>query len=278
MRKGTDAPSDSAEQARPAGAGRPSRPEPPQVPIPRTVDLAVLAIGLEVVFTMVRALSLRGYTSQLSQWLIDSNNKATGKNHKANYSASDVAHDLAQLRSGVLLQSVIVSIALVILGVSLRRVRGASGARWAVLIVIVLTSGPLAVVPVHGWPTVPKVAGVLMGAASIAVIVLIVLPRSMNYFRDCKIASRGEGAAPGLAGLFGPRSATARRGAASGAAAADRAKRPAAQSQPHTAEATNPARARSKAKVRADADAVAKGAELKRERQKASKSRKIDQV
>jgi hypothetical protein len=279
MRKGTDAPSDSGEQARPTGsAARPARPEPPHVPIPRTVDLAVIAIGLEVVFTMLRALALRGYSSQLSQWLIDSNNKATGKNKKSPYTSADVAHDLAQLRSGVLLQSVIVSIALVILGLSLRRVRGASGARWAVLIVIVLTSGPLAVVPVHGWPMLPKVAGVLMGAASIAVIVLIVLPRSMNYFRDCKIASRGEGAAarPGLGGLFGPRSATAQRGAASGTAAAERAKRSAAQSQPHTAEATNPARARSKAKVRADADAVAKGAELKRERQKASKSRRGD--
>jgi hypothetical protein len=175
----------------------------------------------------------------------------------------------------VLLQSVIVSIALIILGLSLRRVRGASGARWAILIVIVLTSGPLAIMPVHGWPMLPKVAGVLMGAASIAVIVLIVLPRSMNYFRDCKIASRGEGAPAGLAGLFGPRGATAQRGAASGAAASERARRTAAQSQAtHTAEEANPARARSKAKVRADADAVAKGAELKRERQKASKSRR----
>ncbi|HEU5006903.1 MAG TPA: hypothetical protein VFT67_08025 [Jatrophihabitantaceae bacterium] len=282
MRKGTGAPSGSAESpeksesADKAAAGSAVRTDPPKVPIPRTVDLAVIAIGLEVVFTMLRALALRGYTSQLSQWLIDSNNKATGKNHKAHYTASDVAHDLAQLRSGVLLQSVIVSIALVILGLSLRRVRGASGARWAILIVIVLTSGPLAVVPVHGWPMLPKVAGVLMGAASIAVIVLIVLPRSMNYFRDCKIASRGEGAAarPGLGGLFGPRSATAQRGAASGAAAAKRAQRSAAQSQPHTAEAANPARARSKAKVRADAEAVAKGAELARARQKAGKSRR----
>jgi len=141
-------------------------------------------------------------------------------------------------------------------------------------------TGPLAVVPVHGWPMLPTAAGVLMGASSIAVIVLIILPRSMNYFRDCKIASRGEGAAarPGLGGLFGPRSATAQRGAASGAAASERARRTAARSQAanaaHTAEAANPARARSKAKVRADADAVAKGAELARERQKASKSRR----
>ena len=273
MRKGGPEPTGADSGPPQPAAGN----ELPKVPIPRTVDLAVLVIGLEIVFTMVRALALRGYTSQLSGWLVDQNNKAKGSTHKAHYSAADVAHDLAQLRKGALLEAVIISIALIILGLSLRRVRGASGARWALLIVIVLTNGPLSVVPVHGWPALPKIAGVLMGASSIAVIVLIVLPRSMNYFRDCKIASRPEGAAvrPGLGGLFGPRGAAAQRGAASGAAASARARRNAGGPQrAHTSEDVNPARARSKAKVRADADAVAKGAELARARQKASKSRK----
>jgi hypothetical protein len=276
MRKGTDAPSDSAEQARPAGAGRPSRPETPQVPIPRTVDLAVLAVGALIVFTLLHLILARGFTDQLIHVLRHEN--AISKNPIKNFKGHE---QLAHFRKGLLLQGLIASAALGLLGYSLRRTRAASGARWALLIIIVLlanTNGPLMVVPISGYPGAMQVARILIGISSIAVLVFMLLPKSMNYFRDCKIASRGEGAAPGLAGLFGPRSATARRGAASGAAAADRAKRPAAQSQPHTAEATNPARARSKAKVRADADAVAKGAELKRERQKASKSRKIDQV
>lgn len=247
----------------------------PDIPIPWTVDVACIAIVFEVIFTMLRAVALRGYTSQLSQWLIDQNNKATGKNKKSPYGAAQVAHDLSQLRSGVLLQSAVVAVALLILGYSLRRPRGASGARWALLIVIILTSGPLAVVPVSGWPMLPKVAGVLMGVASIVVILAMIVPQSMNYFRDCKAATRPAGAQarPGLAGLFGPRGAMAQRGMASGQSAAERAQRNAAG---RGGEAAGSARPRSKAKVRAEADAVAKGAELARARAKASKSRRSE--
>lgn len=266
MRKGaSSAPAGSAD----AGAK-------PQVPIPWTVDVACVAVAFEAVFTLLQALALRGSSSQLSQWLIDRNNKATGKNKKSPYTAADVAHDLSQMRSGALLQGIVVAVALAVLGYSLRRTRGASGARWALLIIVVLTSAPLAVVPISGnFPTLPKIAGVLMGASSIVVIISIIVPKSMNYFRDCKAATRPEGAParPGLAGLFGPRGASAQRGMASGQAAAERARRNAATA---AADADNPARAKAKAKVRADADAVAKGAELARSRAKASKSRRSD--
>lgn len=256
--------------ATPAAPGRSSG-KPPAVPVPRTIDLAVIAVFAEAFFTVLRAVALRGYTSQLSQWLIDTNNKATGKNHKANYGPSKVAHDLAQMRSGALTQGLIIAVALVLLAYALRRTRAASGARWALLAVIVLTSGPLAIMPVHGWPTLPKVAGVLMGAASIAAVVLILVPQSMNYFRQCKVASRPAGAPPrpGLAGLLAPRPAPPRgdattisRGTAKPGVG------------PQTAEDSNPARARAKAKVRADADAVAKGADLARARAKAHKPRR----
>ena len=259
--------------------GAPTPAATPNVPIPRTIDLAVLAVGLEAVFTLLRALALRGYTGRLSHWLVDSNNKATGKNKKSPYTAADVAHDLAQLRKGSLLEGLVIVVALIVLGISLRRVRGAGGARWALIILIILTSGPLAVVPVQGWPALPKIAGVLMGASSIAVIVLLLLPKSMMYFRACKAALRPAGAParPGMGGLFGPRGAAAQRGMASGRAAAQRAADAAdASSAAQTAEAANPARAKAKAKVRTDADAVAKGAELARSRAKASKSRRGD--
>jgi hypothetical protein len=245
----------------PAGA----RPQPPKVPIPLTVHLATIAIAVQIVCTLVRALALRGYTSELSSWLVEMNGKA--KNPVKDYNAGKVAHDLEQLRSGALIQAIVLSLALAILALSLRRARGASGARWALIIILVLTSGPLAVVPVAGWPLLPKAAGVGMGVASIAVIVLILLPKSMAYFRACKEATRPAGAAPrpGLAALFRPRPHPA---------AAQRSGTPAATAE----RAELPVRRTPKAKVRADADAVARGAEIARARAKASKSRRTPDV
>lgn len=265
MRKGTGAPSGSGQRIE-SGPGQ--RPDIPHIPVPRSVDAAVIAVGALIVFTLLHLILARGFTDQLIHVLKHEN--AIAKNPIKHFNAHE---QLTQFRKGLLLQGLIASAALGLLGYSLRRTRAASGARWALLIIIILlanTNGPLMVIPISGYPGPMQVARILIGVSSIAVLVFMLLPRSMNYFRDCKIATRGEGAAarPGLAGLFGPRSATAQRGSASGAAVAERAARA------HTGEAVNPARARSKAKVRADADAVAKGAELKRERQKASKSRR----
>lgn len=275
-----DRPADavSLRKNRPVDGGRPgaaggSPADRPTVAIPRTIDLAVFAVFAEAFFTLLRALALRGYTSQLSQWLVDTNDKATGKNHKSPYGPTQVAHDLSQLRSGALVQSLVIAAALVILGFSMRRVRGASASRWVLIIVIVLTSGPLAVMPVDGWPALPKAAGVLMGAASIAAIVLVLLPPSMRYFRDCRAATRPAGAParPGLAGLFAPRTPPQRPGG--GTASTETAR---TGPGPQTAEAANPARAKAKAKVRVDAEAVAKGAELARVRSRAAKSRRAE--
>lgn len=247
---------------KPAAGGPSARPVPPKVPIPFTVHLASIAVVVQIVATLVRALALRGYTSQLSDWLREMNGKA--KKPVKDYTPDKVAHDLDQLRSGALIQGLVLAVALAILAVSLRRTRGASGARWALLIILVLTSGPLAVIPVSGWPVLPQAAGVLMGVASIAVIVLILLPQSMAYFRACREATRPAGAAPspGLAALFRPRppATGTQRPSSPQAANADR------QAQP--------VRRASKAKVRADTESIAKGAELARARAKASKSRR----
>jgi hypothetical protein len=252
----------------------------PSVPIPRTIQWATIAIAAQIAFTLGRGLSLRGYTSELKQWLIDSNDKAKGKSHKSPYTTADINHDLSSLRNSLLLQGVVVCIALAILGVSMRRARGASGSRWALIIIIILTSGPLAVIPIAGFPSVPKILGVLMGVASIAVIVLVLLPESLRYFRACKAATRPEGAAvrPGLGSMFGG------RGAAGGARGAGAGRgslfgpRPSSAGAPAASEpeSSTPDRPTSKAKVRAEADAVAKGAELARTRAKASKSRRTE--
>ncbi|MGH8962311.1 MAG: hypothetical protein ACRDWT_14165 [Jatrophihabitantaceae bacterium] len=277
---------------RPNGAA--DRTPTPSVPIPWTIQWATIAIGAQIVFTLVRGLSIRGYTSELTTWLINSNHKAKKPIPDAKY-ATQIPHDLSSLRNGMLIQGVVVCIAMAILGFSIRRARGASGARWALLVIIVLTSGPLAIAPVAGFPTVPKIAGVLMGVASIAVIILILLPASLRYFRACKAATRPEGAPvrPGLASML-----TGRGAAGGGAAGRPAAVRPAAgrgllgsllaprpprastpaagSTVPAKPDSANPPRPKSKAKVRVEAEAVAKGAELARTRAKASKSRRTE--
>jgi hypothetical protein len=255
---------------------RPAAQPVAHVPVPRTINLATIAIGLEVVFTMVRSLSLRMSTGTLNSWLVDANNRAKPKDKKVPYDAPQIAHDLAQLRSGALLQGIVLSVALILLGVALRRTRGASSSRWALLIIIVLTSGPLAVFPVSGWPAVPRFSGVLMGLASIAVIVLVLVPESSRYFRACKQATRptGPGARPTL---FGPRpspSGAARPSLLSLLRPPPRTTAAPAITPPATAD---PSAGRSRAKVRTREASAAKGAELARARAKAagkSKSRK----
>jgi hypothetical protein len=280
-------PSTAARRATaPALPSRTKEPAP-SVPIPLSIQLATMAVVADIVFTLVRGVSIRGYTGELTRWLIDSNNKATGKNKKTPYTAADIAHDLSQLRNGILIQGVVVCLALAILAVSLRRARGAGGARWALLIIIVLTSGPLAVVPIAGFPAVPQIAGVLMGVASIASIILVLVPQSTRYFRATKAATRPEGAPvrPGLGALFGGRGAAGGAGAGRGSLFGPRpAAKSAAASRGSSAPASgtssadddNLARPKAKAKVRAETDSIAKGAELARTRAKASKSRRTE--
>ena len=248
--------------------------EPPRVTPPRTIDLASVAIVLTVVGLVVRALTLLGSSSTLSSYLTNLNAKA--KKPVANYS-QHVAADLHSLRVGALVQSGVVVVALLLLVTALRRTRSANGSRWGLLIIIVLTSLPFYVVPVAGWPVVPKVASVIAGIAAVSTIVLIFVPQSMQYFRSCRDAvtppeRRGQ-ARTGLAGLFAPRQPRQPRGglAARNAAPAERASRSSAS----PTAAGGPA-AKAKAKVRADSDSVAKGAELARSRAKASKSRRTD--
>jgi len=259
---------------KPAGTPAAGATNIPKVPIPRTVQWAIYAIVADIVFMLAHALMARGFTPQLERVLKHSND--TAKKPKADF---DVVKSLHDYRTGLLVYGVVIAVALAILAASLRRPRGASGARWALLIITVLTAqsnGPLTVVPIADYPGALSVVRTLMGVSSIAVIVLILVPSSMQYFRACKAATRPAGAPvrPGLGGLFGPRGAAAQRGAAAGQRAVDRARREAA-TRPAEA-ATNPARPKAKAKVRADAEAAAKGAELARARAKASKSRRSD--
>lgn len=265
--------------------GGKDKPGAPAVPIPRTIQLATAAVIGEIVFTIAHALAARGFTSQLLQLMRHANE--TAKKPDKNF---DAVKQLADYRTGLLVQGLVICVAMVILGLSLRRPRGASGARWAILIVLVLTAqsnGPFAVFPISDYPATLQVLRSLIGVSSIALIVFLLLPDSMRYFRACKAATRPEGAParPGLGALFGPRGAAGSRGAAGprggafGARATARARADAAGAA--EAEAIRPSdgpRGRAKAKGRADSDAVAKGAALARTRAKASKSRRTPET
>jgi hypothetical protein len=147
--------------------------------------------------------------------------------------------------------------------------------RWALLIVMVMTLGPFAVLPGRGLPVVPQVAGVLSGVACIAAIVLLFLPESRAYFKAIsalRAAATGRAAAPsrGLGSLFAPRPAAARKPPPSSGL------RSSAASRANARVTKGGTAAGARAKIRSDEAAVARGAALARSRAKASKSRRTE--
>jgi len=276
----SDTPQKTSSDARPSlrkqppttAAGTRGAEIPKRLPTPRTIDYACIALGVTAVALVVRGLTLLGSTSKLNALMIKANNNA-GSKKKVPYTASQIADDVHKYRQGAVLQGVIIAFALVLLLLAYRRVRTASGSRWAMLIVMLFTFLPLSVVPIHGLPVASNVAGVIVGLASIAALVLVFLPKpSQKYFRDCREALvppelRGQP----RPGLFGPRRQRPGLAGPGGRAAAARAAQTQAASE--RPERTGGA-SKARAKVRSDADAVAHGAELARSRAKASKSRR----
>ncbi len=246
---------------------------PKRLPTPRTIDYACIALAVTAAALVVRGLTLLGSTSKLTAFLIKTNNDA-GSKKKTPYGPSQVNTDLHALRQGTLLTGVVIGLALVLLLLAYRRVRTASGSRWAMLVVMLFTTLPLYVVPIKGFPTVPQVAGVVVGVASVIALVLVFVPKpSQKYFRDCREAA----VPPELRGqprpsLFGARRQRAGLTGPGGRAAAARAADQTRAAETRADRTAGPTKAR--AKVRSDADAVAHGAELARSRAKASKSRR----
>ncbi len=244
--------------ARPVRA-RPVRPPVENVKPPRTIDYATAAIALMAAAGIVQALLLLGNTAILTAYVTKANEKKPVKNF-------DPVSAVHTLRSGSILMGIILAVALLLLAWALRRTRSASASRWAMLIIFVFTGLPFQVKPATGLPTGSQIAGVTVGIAAIAAVVLVFAPKpSQLYFRACREANtpeelRGQ-PRPGLGSLFGPKRP---RGAEASTPAPAR-----------TAAPDRPAAApKSKAKVRSDSDAIAKGAELARSRAKASKSRR----
>ena len=243
--------------ARPA---RPVRPDVPKVPTTRTIDLAAVAGGLLALALWVRGLGLLGHQSALLKYAVHLN--ATAKKPDKNFDAANYVHGL---RLSAFVTAAILTVIVGLLVWAMRRTRSASVSRWGVLIFLVLLGIPYSIIPAWGLPLVAQAAGVASGVASILMIVLVFLPPSTKYFRECRDAMtppelRGQ-PRPGLGSLFKPRPPA-------GGAAGANATRPAG-TRP-----AKPAASKAKAKVRSDADAIAKGAELARTRAKTSKTRR----
>jgi hypothetical protein len=256
-------PAEGVSMSKPSRLGG-ARVRPPtvNVPAPQSINLACIALAVMFVGGFARALLLLGNTSTLLSYATDVNKKA--KKPDKNFDAVKAVH---QFRESALVQAAVIGVILLLLAWALRRSRSASATRWALLIVFFFTGMPFYVIPTAGLPVGASVAGVVIGVASVAAIILIFIPpASTKYFKACREANipeemRGKPRA-GLGSLFGPKRP---RG---GAATAPPSRKPAAAYPPR------PAAAKSKAKVRSDTDAVARGAELARARAKASKSRR----
>jgi hypothetical protein len=285
-------------------ASTPATPAPGTVR-PRTVQAAVAAMAASAVAALVAAIALFGQRDWLTREQIKTNNNAianavkdaTAKAKAAGDSAVDIKaaaakatadekkkfpnlhHQISQQQSGALIGTVIVVLALAVLGYAVYR--GRHWARWGVVAFWLLASFTGTVVGIGtvlsvgaSIPAAFKVPGFLAGAFMILAVVLVNLPASTSF-----VAAAG---APARRGLFAPRTPPA--GGRAGGRGAAAARPGAGRSNGASPLKSNAAsrgeayveRQRSKKRAAANADSVARGAELARSRAKASKSRRID--
>lgn len=252
---------------------------------PRTIDFASIALIVQALAMVGVALALRAEKSAYTSWLFK-NGTSTVTKKKFTTSAStmqqlpgkvldDLHTQVDNAMKSSLLTSILFAFILVVIVFALRRTRGASPARWAVVVLAVLQTVPLQMLSIaSNLPTGLKIAQFVVGLASTVSLVMLFVPQSRQYFRDVRAAvaetlpprparSGGRGGlfGGGGGGLFGPRpaarSAEPRVVDAEPVASVDMTKRP--------------------DKRRAEADAVAKGAALARSRAKAAaKSRRTE--
>ena len=98
-----------------------------------------------VVALWVRVLGLAGNTDTLVAYLTKANNNADKP--VKNY-ARKVMGDVHNLRVGNLISAIVLSGVTLLIIFLMRRTRTASSSRWALLIVLVLTSTPFYVIPI----------------------------------------------------------------------------------------------------------------------------------
>jgi hypothetical protein len=316
MTKKSPSAGDPAPKASAAAAGTPAgkAPAPPAGPRPRTVLYAVVAMVLSASAALIAAVVLYGQSHWLQHEQAKSNSSsvktlvasAESSASKAGHDTASAAasasasatkkyplggsklhHQVTQQQSGALIGSVILVLATAMLSFGVYR--GRHWSRWAVVAFWFLASftgtfaGVTYIFAIGGSLPAPFKVPLFVSATSLLVAVLLVnLKPSTAYFAANRPAN-----APARRGLFAPRvpsgGGAARGGATRGGAArggaAPGTKGPVSKTVTSTAAGRGEAfvqKQKSKKRAAANADSVARGAELARNRAKASKSRRIE--
>ena len=189
--------------------------KPDVVGPPRTIVAAFALTIAHVVLSIINSAMLWGYQDYLRGQLVKSNNKLklTDK-HRKDYTDTpkglhDLNHDLHSGLNVGLIQIVIFSLLVLLLAVNFRKGRG--WARWAeILVLVIVVQAPFRLLNLGGdAPVLMRLVSALVGLTGLAIIVLLVLPKSSQYFaavRGVTVGDRRSGAAAmGFRGLFGPR-------------------------------------------------------------------------
>lgn len=262
--------------SKPAAANSAAQPPADPGPRPRSVLFAAIALAVSAVSAVIASLDLYGLKDWLTQQQIKSNNKAiakavsdAAKAHKDQVAAKaaeikklgSLSHAVSQQQSGALIGSLIAALAVsfLVFGVY----RGRHWSRWGVIAFWFLASftgtlvGLGAVLNVgSSAPPAFKIPAFIAGAAMVAAVVLVNMRTSTVYFAAHRPVQPAN--APVRRGLFAPRTPPPSRPTANA--------KPAAKSDAQ--------RQRAKNRAASNADAIAHGAELARQRAKASKSRR----
>lgn len=191
-----------------------------------------------------------------------------------------LADQIDKTQSSVLTQGIILALAFLLLAVMLRKPRGASPARWSVVIVSVLTQAPLMLLTASsGLPVGIVVVQFFVGVSSVVAIAVLFLRPSRQYFKDIResLIDSLPPREPRSGGLFGSRrSTTTTTTTTRTTTTTNAAKAPARAAKPQD-EVSLTKHATPDAKRKSDAAAVAKGAALARSRAKAAaKSRRSE--
>lgn len=250
------------------------------MPVPRSINIAVAGLGLSVLGLLMQAIGYSTSTTWLHGQLVKAYKDST---NKPSQTLAQYVHDQSSsIPHSVWIQNGLISAVLLLLAYSLRRTRSASGSRWALLVVFVLTYMPFNLLRLSGGaPKVLEIGYIAAGVGSvIAIVYVFFIKRSQLYFRECRLAvnpNLANAPAPGLGSLFTRRGRDQARQQALAAQQAKVASKAATTGAPPTSlTKTNGSATRAKAKVRADSEAIAKGAELARSRAKANKSRRTE--
>jgi hypothetical protein len=276
--------------------------EPTPATRPRVVLAAVIAMAISGVAAFGASIALYGQRAWVTSEQLKANSTAVSRavasavaaassssadpaSASSSASASATKHwpvehnstlhdQVSRQQSAALIGTIVVMVALALLASSVYR--GKHWSRWAVVGFWFLASisGTMvgfgrALSVGTSAPAVFKVPAFFAGLALIVAVVLVNLPASTQYFALSR-PDRGDGA-PARRGMFTPRTPPARAGRAS----AGRSK----PTSPLTSSAIDRGEAyiekrHSKRRAATNAEAVAKGAQLARNRAKASKSRR----